>query len=60
MPATGARALLTLERATELHAVAGLQLVDEAGQVLAIAEGYEFVLDPALERAYRRNQLVPA
>ncbi len=53
-PAAGVSALLTVEKAGGNNAVAGLQLSDGAG-VVALAEGYEFVLDPSLDRAFARN-----
>jgi hypothetical protein len=36
---------------------ADFDLIDEAGQVVARAEGYECVMDTSLERAFGKNHL---
>jgi hypothetical protein len=58
-PAEGTRAAVRIERASDLHALADIDLTDGRG-VIARLEGYECVIDPALGRAFRRNALVPA
>jgi hypothetical protein len=47
-----------IERATDLHALAEIDFLDAEGKLVARIEGYECVIDPALQRAFRRN--VPA
>jgi acyl transferase domain-containing protein len=62
-PIEGVRAVVRITRATELHALANVDLLDGTGQLLARLEGCEFAFDPALQRAFRRNHLsgsVPA
>jgi hypothetical protein len=59
-PAGGARLAAAVTRATDLHALADLDFLDEDGRLVARMEGYECVIDPNLGRAFRRNQLAPA
>jgi hypothetical protein len=54
-PTEGVRAVVVIERASELHALADIDYVDSAGKLIARVEGYECVIDPALERAFKRN-----
>ena len=56
-PADGARVVLNITKATDLHAVGDLDFLAGDGQVVARMDGCESVLDPALERAFRRNRL---
>ena len=55
-PADGARVVLNVTKATDLHAVGDLDFLAGDGQVVARMDGCESVLDPALERAFRRNR----
>jgi hypothetical protein len=55
----GARVIARVIRATALHALADIDFVDTDGRLIARLEGYECVLDPALQRAFRRNRLAP-
>jgi hypothetical protein len=55
-PAAGAEVAVQVTRAGDKSAVADVDLL-EAGKVVARLEGCECTLDPALDRAYRRNQL---
>jgi hypothetical protein len=59
-PAGGARVVARVKHATNLHALADIDFLDGDGRLIARLEGYECVLDPALQRAFRRNQLAPA
>jgi hypothetical protein len=59
-PAGGARVAIEVTRASDLHALADIDYVDAEGRLIARLEGYECVIDAALERAFRRNQLAPA
>jgi hypothetical protein len=59
-PASGARAVLAVTRAADLSALADIDYLDESGALLARLEGYECVIDPSLQRAYRRNRLAVA
>jgi hypothetical protein len=59
-PADGVRAVLEGVCDSDLLAVADLDFLDAAGQVVARMEGCESTIDPALQRAFRRNQLVRA
>lgn len=45
--------------ATDLHALADLEFLDEVGRVLARLDSCECVLDAALARAFRRNRVAP-
>jgi hypothetical protein len=40
--------------------VADIEFVDPSGVVIATIEGFECVLDPSLNQAFRRNRLEPA
>ncbi|MBY0230672.1 MAG: SDR family NAD(P)-dependent oxidoreductase, partial [Gemmataceae bacterium] len=51
-PAEGTTALLSIEKAATALAAAGLQLTDSGGAVVAVAEGFEFAVDAALDRAF--------
>jgi hypothetical protein len=54
-PPDGVRAVAVIDRASALHALADIDYLDGAGKLIARIEGYECVIDPALERAYKRN-----
>jgi NAD(P)-dependent dehydrogenase (short-subunit alcohol dehydrogenase family)/acyl carrier protein len=57
-PADGARVVVFVERSSERLALCDMDFVDAEGRLIARLEGYECVIDPALERAYRRNAVV--
>ena len=59
-PVGGARVVARVTHATKLHALADIEFIDADGRLVARMEGYECVLDPALQRAFRRNRLAPA
>jgi hypothetical protein len=59
-PADGARVVVFVERSSERFLLCDMDFVDGEGRLIARLEGYECVIDPALERAYRRNALVTA
>jgi hypothetical protein len=59
-PAAGARAAVRVTRATALHAFADMDFLDADGRLHARLEGYECAIDPALRRAFARNQPVTA
>ena len=59
-PADGARVVLNVVKATDLSALADLDFLSADGQVVARMDGAECTLDPALERAFRRNRLEQA
>jgi acyl transferase domain-containing protein len=59
-PAGGVRVVARITHATNLHALADIDFLDGDGRLVARLEGYECVLDPALQRAFRRNRLAPA
>jgi acyl transferase domain-containing protein/NAD(P)-dependent dehydrogenase (short-subunit alcohol dehydrogenase family)/acyl carrier protein len=59
-PADGARVVVFVERSSERLALCDMDFVDAEGRLIARLEGYECVIDPSLERAYRRNALVLA
>jgi acyl transferase domain-containing protein/acyl carrier protein len=56
-PASPVRIVARISRATALHAIADLDYLDSAGQVIARMEGYECVLDSSLKRAFARRQM---
>jgi acyl transferase domain-containing protein len=58
-PPDGVRVVLRLTRATDLLAVADVDLLDAAGVLLARLEGCEATLDAGLRRAFRSNRLSP-
>jgi acyl transferase domain-containing protein/NAD(P)-dependent dehydrogenase (short-subunit alcohol dehydrogenase family)/acyl carrier protein len=47
-----------IDRASNLHVLAGIEFLDAEGKLIARIEGCECVIDPALRRAFQRN--VPA
>jgi acyl transferase domain-containing protein/NAD(P)-dependent dehydrogenase (short-subunit alcohol dehydrogenase family)/acyl carrier protein len=49
------RAVVNIERASDLHALASIDYIDSSGKLVARIDGYECVIDPALERAFKRN-----
>jgi hypothetical protein len=59
-PAAGVRVMAHVTRASDLHALADIDYLDEGGQVIARLEGYECVIDPALRRAFSRQSLTSA
>jgi hypothetical protein len=53
----GVRVVAELRHSTPTRAVADIAFLDARGEVIAQIESYECVVDPALGRAFRRNQL---
>ena len=53
----GSRVVARVTSAETPVAVADLQFFDRAGGLLALGEGYEFVVDPKLRDAFRQNHL---
>jgi hypothetical protein len=56
-PAGSVRLVAEVTRATSTHALADIDFLDDLGQVAARLEGYECVIDPSLEQAFRRNTI---
>jgi hypothetical protein len=56
-PAEGARVVISIDRASDLAALADIDFLDGQGRLVARMEGYECVIDPSLARAFRRNAL---
>ncbi|MFO0881339.1 MAG: SDR family NAD(P)-dependent oxidoreductase [Gemmataceae bacterium] len=54
-PAQGARVVVTVNRASELHALTTIDIVDLDGRLIARLEGYESVIDAHLAEAFRHN-----
>jgi hypothetical protein len=54
-PAVGARVVVSVDRASDLHALADIDFLSGDGKLVARIEGYECIIDPALERAFKRN-----
>jgi len=59
-PRTSIRVVAQVSHASDWHALADIDYLDEHGQVLAHVEGYECVIDPALRRAFGRKSLASA
>jgi NAD(P)-dependent dehydrogenase (short-subunit alcohol dehydrogenase family) len=59
-PSDGTRVVVLVQRSSERLALCDMDFVDADGGLIARLEGYECVIDPALERAYRRNAVVMA
>jgi hypothetical protein len=55
-PLDGARVALEIVKATDLQAVGNLDFLSPDGQEVACMDGAECTLDPALDRAFRRNR----
>jgi len=53
----GSRVVARVTSAETPVAVADLQFFDRAGGLVALGEGYEFVVDPNLREAFRQNSL---
>jgi hypothetical protein len=49
------RAAVRVTKHNNLHAVADIDYLDAAGQLVARIEGYECVMDASLKRAFRRR-----
>ena len=54
----GVRVLAEVRRASEARAVADIEILDARGELVARIESYECVVDPTLNQAFRRNQLM--
>jgi NAD(P)-dependent dehydrogenase (short-subunit alcohol dehydrogenase family)/acyl carrier protein len=59
-PPSGVRVAVRVTRASDLHALADIDYLDDGGQVIARLEGYECVIDPALRRAFGRHPVASA
>jgi hypothetical protein len=53
----GSRVVASVTSASTQVAVADLQFFDRNGGLVALGEGYEFVVDPNLREAFRQNHL---
>jgi hypothetical protein len=57
-PLNGAQIVIRVTAEREHSASADIEFLDRtSGKLIARLEGYECVIDPSLERAFRRNQL---
>ena len=57
-PSHGAQIVIRVTAEREHNASADVEFLDRnSGKLIARLEGYECVIDPSLERAFRRNQL---
>jgi hypothetical protein len=54
-PAEGTRVVVFVERSSDRLALCDMDFVDAEGRLIARLEGFECVIDPSLERAYRRR-----
>jgi hypothetical protein len=59
-PPADVRVTIRVTRASDLHALADIDYLDDRGQVIARLEGYECIIDPALRRAFGRHPLASA
>jgi acyl transferase domain-containing protein/NAD(P)-dependent dehydrogenase (short-subunit alcohol dehydrogenase family) len=57
-PKTGSRVVISIDSDRSAVVKATLHFLDLQGRLLARVEGYECVIDPGLEDAFRRNQLL--
>ena len=58
-PAEGARVVAEIRHASQMRALADLEFLDAAGELVARLDSYECVIDSSLDQAFRRNQLAP-
>ncbi len=56
-PAEGVRVLAIVREAGSHRAVADIEFLDDDGRLVARIDGYECVVDPSLNQAFRRNRL---
>jgi len=56
-PKAGSRVVVRIDSSRSPMVTATLQFLDRQGKLLALAEGYECVIDPGLGEAFRRNRL---
>ncbi len=56
-PTDGVRVVLAVHQASDHRATADVEFLDADGGLVARIEGYECVIDPALNQAFRRNRL---
>ncbi len=56
-PKSGSRVVIQITNAAPPVVTADLHFFDRQGQLLAVAEGYECVIDPGLRDAFRQNHL---
>jgi acyl transferase domain-containing protein/NADP-dependent 3-hydroxy acid dehydrogenase YdfG len=59
-PADGIRVVAEIREATENRAVANVEFLDAADDLVARLEGYECVVDHSLNQAFQRNELMGA
>jgi hypothetical protein len=57
-PLHGSRVVAQIVKSSENRAVANLEFLDPSGMLVARMENYECVIDPSLNEAFQRNQLV--
>jgi hypothetical protein len=57
-PETGMHVVARVTRATAMHAVANFEYLDAEGRLVARMDGYECVIDPALQHAYERRVII--
>jgi hypothetical protein len=48
---------VSVTRSDDHLALADIDFIDESGSLVARMEGYECVIDPSLEKAFRNNRL---
>jgi NAD(P)-dependent dehydrogenase (short-subunit alcohol dehydrogenase family)/acyl carrier protein len=58
-PQAGTRIHISVTHATDHTVTAAIEFLDHAGNLLARMDGYECVMDAALESAFALNQLAP-
>jgi NAD(P)-dependent dehydrogenase (short-subunit alcohol dehydrogenase family) len=56
-PAGGVRVVASVRHFTDHRATADIEFLDAQGKPVARIEGYECVIDPSLNQAFRRNRL---
>ena len=57
-PKAGSRVVVQIDSGRTPVVTASLRFLDRQGNLLALLEGYECVIDPALGEAFRRNRLL--
>jgi hypothetical protein len=58
-PESGVRVLAEIQEASRTRVLADIEFLDSQGDVVARLDSYECVVDPSLNQAFRRNELVP-
>ena len=59
-PAAGVRIVAEIRHASDTRTVADIEFLDERGELVALLEAYECVVDASLNQAFRRNQFAHA